>query len=90
MNNQNKEKIIDDYIGSIDWNGDDWDLNKIKQNLKSIIGQEPAIKINYKKESKLNEMTQEVDYTDQEYIKSVQVYFVNERNEPKNLYYETN
>jgi len=48
-----KEKQINDYLSSIDMTN--LDANQIKKDLKAKLGEEPAIKFNYKQEQMLKE-----------------------------------
>ncbi|NPV13286.1 MAG: hypothetical protein HPY57_16115, partial [Ignavibacteria bacterium] len=52
-----KEKQINDYLSSIDMT--DIDINQIKRDLKHKLGEEPAIKMNYKNEKMVKEDTGE-------------------------------
>ena len=56
---QFKEKAINDYLSSIDMTSEFLDIDQIKQDLKSKLGEEPAIKFNYKREESVNEGTGE-------------------------------
>ncbi len=51
---QLKEKQLNDYIYTL---GDlkELDYNTLKRELREILGEEPAIKLNYKKENLINE-----------------------------------
>lgn len=50
-----KEELIKNYINSIDFNYDDWNVNTIKEDLKKIIGEMPAIDIEYEKQVYIDE-----------------------------------
>lgn len=52
-----KEQQINNYLSSIDLS--DPDINQIKQDLKLILSEEPAIRINYKTEQMFKEGTNE-------------------------------
>lgn len=52
-----KEKQINDYLSSIDML--DLNIEQIKKDLKSKLGEEPAIKMNYKNEQMVKEDTGE-------------------------------
>lgn len=56
---QTKEQIITEYFSNIDFKGD-WNYKKIQMDLKSLIGEEPAIDIKWKKDAVLNEFNSEV------------------------------
>jgi hypothetical protein len=82
----NKKTIIDNYISTIDWESDKWDINNIKKALKHLIGEEPAIKINYEKEHRLNEFTGQVT-TPIEKLVSLDVFYYDGQ-APKKLEYK--
>lgn len=44
---QFKEKAINDYLSSIDMTAENLNIEKIKKDLKTSLGEEPAIKYNY-------------------------------------------
>jgi hypothetical protein len=48
-----KEKAINNYISSVDMT--DMDINTMKNELKVLIGEEPAIQLNYENEKMMNE-----------------------------------
>lgn len=52
---QFKIKAINDYLSSIDMTSEKLNLQQIKQELKSKLGEEPAIRFNYKTDESLNE-----------------------------------
>ena len=54
-----KESSIREYISNIDFKNDDWKLSNIKKDMRSFLGEEPAIDIIYKKDVLINEDTQE-------------------------------
>lgn len=51
-----KKQLIENYIRSIDFNGE-WDYNAICEGLRSIMGEQPAVDITWKKDVVLNEDT---------------------------------
>lgn len=57
MNSDMKENSIREYIKNIDFKRDDWDVNKIKQDMRSFLGEEPGIDVEYIKDVKVNENT---------------------------------
>ena len=48
-----KEKQINTYLASVDLT--DMNIKQIQQDLKNLIGEEPAVKLNYVNEKLLNE-----------------------------------
>lgn len=68
-----KEKAINDYIyQSINLNHAG--ANDIKYGLRNILGEEPAVKFNYKPNMKINETTGKVERLDNE-LESVEIYY---------------
>lgn len=53
-----KENTIQDYILSIDFN-EDWSVNQIKNDLRRLLGEMPAVDISYQKDAMINEITGE-------------------------------
>ena len=62
-----KENAIRNYIATIDFKREDWNLPQMKENLRKFLGEEPGIDIVYKKDVIINEFKGEA-----EEIKSVQ------------------
>ena len=54
-----KELQIREYISRIDFKNDDWKLSKIKEEMRSFLGEEPGIDILYKKDVMVNEFSGE-------------------------------
>ena len=50
-----KEKIINNYLSSIDLSENNIDINKIKSDLKLLLQEEPAVTLNNKTEKMLTE-----------------------------------
>lgn len=70
-----KEKQINDYLSSIDML--DLNIEQIKKDLKSKLGEEPAIKMNYKNEQMVKEGTGEKVRIEK--LESVTIIFTIER-----------
>jgi hypothetical protein len=56
---QFKEKVINDYLSSIDMTAEYLDANQIKMGLKSKLGEEPAVKFNYTSQEMIKEGSEE-------------------------------
>ena len=56
-----KEESIKNYVGTIDFNRDDWKLSQIKEEMRKFLGEEPGIDIVYKKDVILNEFLGEAE-----------------------------
>jgi hypothetical protein len=56
-----KEESIRNYVGTIDFNRDDWKLSQIKEEMRKFLGEEPGIDIVYKKDVILNEFLGEAE-----------------------------
>jgi hydrogenase maturation factor HypE len=59
MNGSMKEDSIRKFILDYDFSNENWSVNEIKANLKRLLGEEPAIKINYNKDVAVNEISGE-------------------------------
>ena len=56
----NKESTITDIIQGIDFSDENsWNVQEIKNKLKGVLGEEPAIKLQYKKDVMINEASKE-------------------------------
>ncbi len=54
-----KEGFIKEYLSNINFKSNNWSVDKIKDDLKKLIGEYPAIDVVYKKDVIVNEDTQE-------------------------------
>ena len=68
-----KEKLINDYI-SQNINLEHAGVKDIKMGLKNILGEEPAIKFNYKPIMKINETTAKVERMPNE-LETIEIYY---------------
>lgn len=59
MNFQTREQIIKEYLSNIDFTSDKWSIKAIKKDLKSRLGEEPAVNVKYKKDVMLSEFNSE-------------------------------
>ncbi len=60
-----KELSIKEYITQIDFKSENWSLNKIKEDMRRFLGEEPGIDVIYRKDVMLNEFTGEAkEYKD--------------------------
>lgn len=50
------ENYVNDFILKYDFTNENWSVNDIKQGIKNIIGETPAVKVNYKKDLMVNEV----------------------------------
>lgn len=50
-----KENHIKRYFSNIDFRNNDWSVSSFKTDLKSVLGEEPAIEVIYKKDVMINE-----------------------------------
>lgn len=72
MEFKNKEQMITDYMTNIDFKGD-WSYRKIKQDLKGLLGEEPAVDVVYEKDVVLNEINSEAKEVNK--IKEISILF---------------
>lgn len=52
-----KENFVKEYLSNINFKSDNWTVDGIKEDLKKILGEYPAIDIVYKKDVFVNEST---------------------------------
>lgn len=67
-----KEKIINDYIYNFDLNNAG--VHDIKSGLKSLLGEEPAVKFVYKEQLRLNETTGLKERMENE-LEAIEIYY---------------
>lgn len=68
-----KEKAINDYIYN-NINLTHTGTSDIKHGLRHLLGEEPAVKFNYKPNMKINETTGKVERLDNE-LESIEIYY---------------
>lgn len=52
-----KENYIKEYLTNINFKSEDWSVDSIKEDLKKVLGEYPAIDVIYKKDVFINEDT---------------------------------
>ena len=57
MNDSMKQQAIRDFMINYDFKNENWSVKEIKAHLKRILGEEPAVKVNYSKDAMINEIT---------------------------------
>lgn len=67
-----KEKQINDFIYEIELNNAS--VSQIKNGLRNILGEEPGIKFNYKRELSMNETTNKMERKESE-LDSIEIYY---------------
>jgi len=80
-----KEQIISDFIlKKIDFSKEEnMSIKKIKEGIKLLIGEEPAVKFNWEKDAMINEVSGEVKEIKK--IKSINIIFTADNNEFKSI-----
>jgi hypothetical protein len=68
-----KEKAINDFIYQ-NINLTHTGANDIKRGLKQLLGEEPAVKFNYRENMKINETTGKVERLNNE-LESIEIYY---------------
>jgi hypothetical protein len=51
-----REIMVNQYLSNIDFTKNSWSYNKIREDLKGLLGEEPGIDIIYKKDVMINEV----------------------------------
>jgi len=83
-----KEISIRDYVSRIDFKRDDWKLSQMKEDMRRLLGEEPAIEIIYKKDVMINEVTGRAqEFKD---IEMVQIIFTDTDDRFKKLEFKIN
>ena len=50
-----KEIAIRNYISKVDFTSEDWSVDKIREEMRRFLGEEPGVDIVYKKDVMINE-----------------------------------
>ena len=78
-----KEIAIREYVSNIDFKNDDWKLQKIKEDMRKFLGEEPGIDVLYKKDVMLNEVSGEAkEFVD---VDKIQIIFMDTDDKFKKL-----
>lgn len=78
-----KERIIRDFIANYDFTNENWSVNDIKKGLQKLLGEIPAVMVNYEKDIMVNEIsgkTKEIKKID-----TVTLVFTNDNDETKRI-----
>lgn len=78
-----KEDAITNYIKSIDFNGD-FNVNIIKESLKTILGEEPAVKLEWTADTIINEVSGKKEGRVEKLV-SIKVFYSNIAGEVKKV-----
>ncbi len=68
-----KEELIRNYIAGIDFQNDNWSISKIKEDMRSFLGEEPGIDVEWSKDAFLNERSGEPEIVEK--VKSLSIVF---------------
>lgn len=52
-----KTNFVKEYLSNINFKNGDWSVEKIKEDLRKVLGEYPAIDIGYKRDVSINETT---------------------------------
>jgi len=78
-----KQTSIRDFILNYDFKREDWSVNEIKSSLKRVLGEEPAVKVNYTKDAIINEINGEAKEINK--LTSISIIFTDLNDEFKTL-----
>ena len=80
-----KEKMISEYIlKQTDFSKEEnMSIKKLKEGIKQLVGEEPAVQFNWEKDAMLNEVTGKSKEIKK--IKSVNIIFTDDNNEFKSI-----
>lgn len=81
-----KEQLIREFIARYNFDDENWSVNEIKRELKNMLGETPAVMVNYDKDIMVNEIsgkTKEIKKMD-----SVTVVFTDDNDNVKRLNFQ--
>lgn len=78
-----KEELIRNYIMNIDFSKEDWSISKIKEDMKSFLGEEPGIDVEWAKDAFLNEDSGKPEIVEK--VKSLSIVFTETNDKFKKL-----
>jgi hypothetical protein len=78
-----KEELIRNYIMNIDFSGENWSISKIKEDMRTFLGEEPGIDVEWAKDAFLNEDSGEPEVIQK--IKSLSIVFTETNDKFKKL-----
>lgn len=78
-----KEELIKKYIMGIDFTKEDWSISKIKEDMRSFLGEEPGIDVEWSKDAFLNEKSGEPEIIEK--VKSLSIVFTETNDKFKKL-----
>jgi hypothetical protein len=78
-----KEELIKKYIMSIDFTNENWSISKIKEDMRSFLGEEPGIDVEWSKDAFLNEKSGEPEIIEK--VKSLSIVFTETNDKFKKL-----
>jgi hypothetical protein len=76
-----KETIIENYIASVNFNDPRLDLNKIERDLSAVLHEKPAIKLSWRNERTVNELSGKESVLEK--VASVKIYYTTYDSEGK-------
>ena len=82
------ENNIQNFIMGIDFSGDDWNVEYIKESIKRMTGETPGVKINYQKDVLINEIKGEA--TEYKKLNSIEIVFTDLDDQIKRVEYIVN
>lgn len=54
-----KESAIREYLSKIDWKRDNWNYQRIEEDMKRFLGERPSLNVEYVKDVMVNEVSGE-------------------------------
>lgn len=85
--NSLKELSIREYVAQIDFTSDEWSINRIKEDMRRFLGEEPAIDVIYKKDVMVNESGEAKEFKN---IDKIQIIFTDTDDKFKKLEFTVN
>lgn len=82
-----KELSIREYVSQIDFMSEEWSINRIKEDMRRFLGEEPAIDVIYKKDVMVNESGEAKEFKG---IDKIQIIFTDTDDKFKKLEFTVN
>ena len=82
-----KELSIREYIERVDFGSTDWSTNKIKEDMRRFLGEEPAIDVIYVKDVMVNESGNAKEFKK---VDNIQIIFTDTDDKFKKLEFKIN
>jgi hypothetical protein len=80
-----RQEILNDYFSKVNFKKTDWTVNNIKKDIQILLGEIPAMQLEYRTVEKLNESTNAMEKI--ENLESIEITFTDDNDKFKTLKY---